>query len=676
MKRLRLSDRSVRIRLHVATFVAVLALVLVSVGVYRIEAGRLVSDRVATLRAVAQSAGAIAAGYQAEEQAGRMTRQAAQLATLAALRKLRYGGSEYVWVNDMGPTVVMHPISPALEGKDVGGLADPTGFHMFAAFVRMVRRHGAGVVSYMWPKPGSSAPVPKMSYVQGFKPWGWVIGTGVYVDDLVAAEWRLVAGLAGLTALAGGIVGAVIWLLGRGIARPVDALDVATRRLARGELDAEVPGLERGDEFGALARSLMVLRDGARERVRLESVSATTRAARDRRQLVMEEHTQEFGASVSAVLGLLSAAIDKMRASADSMAKAAETTRAQTADTAAGANEAAQNLTSVAAATEEMAASADEIGRQIGAVTSAAGAAVEATEQSDRMLRELIASAGEIGNVVQLISDIAGQTNLLALNATIEAARAGEAGKGFAVVANEVKALAAQTHKATAEVGSRIAAIRASTSDAARAITGVSSAIERVHVAAAEIASSINQQGTATREIAAAVQSVFIATGGVTQAMGELSGVADQAGASSLSVLGAADDVHRQTVTLREEVDQFLVAAQAADDDRRKYERVPAPGLQAQLRYGPQFENRTAPLAAIDLSRSGIALRGEVAIQAGEEAQLHIPGIDAPIPARVARTAAQTIGLVFRQDARTLGLVDQVMARLPQAPAVAPVRAA
>ena len=569
MQRLTFSRLPVAWRLHLATAAALLAIVGICLGVYSVEARRIGDARLDMLRVVTQSAVAIAAGYQADAQAGRMTQAAAQTATLAALRAIRYAGDEYVWVNDMHPNVVMHPIKPELDGKDVSRMADPQGKRLFVAFVDTVRKSGAGVVAYLWPRPGSSQPVPKLSYVQGFQPWGWVIGTGVYVDDLATARHRLALTLIGMTVIAGAAVGMVIWLLGRGVARPTKAMTAATAQLAAGDLDTAVPGLQRGDEFGALARALAVLRDAARDRERLEQEAAAERVAKDRRQAAMERHTQDFGASVSGVLDMLGAAADEMRQSADTMAGAAESTRAQATETTGSASEATQSLASVAAAAEEMAASAEEIGRRIREVTAAAEASVAAARQSDTMVNTLVATTAEIGTVVRLISDIAGQTNLLALNATIEAARAGEAGKGFAVVAGEVKGLAAQTRSATEEVTTRIAAVRASTDAASQAIAGVNQAIGQVRDAAAEIASAIEQQGAATREIAATVQSVSATTDSATRSMTNLSEVADQTGAASQSVLAAAAAIRQQATTLRGEVDHFLQASRSAGDERR-----------------------------------------------------------------------------------------------------------
>jgi methyl-accepting chemotaxis protein len=448
-----------------------------------------------------------------------------------------------------------------------------------------------------------------------------------------------------------------------GVSRPLTRLTTVVSRMAGGDLDVsdrDMPGLHRGDEFGALIKALSVLRDSARERVRLERDAIETRAAADVRQAEMERYTQDFGMSVSGVMLMLTTAAEGISESAVTMARTAESTRSQADTTASGSVRASQSLASVAAAAEEMAVTAGEVGRRIGDVTSSTEAAVEAVGRSGRIVTTLVDAVAEIGSVVQMISDIAGQTNLLALNATIEAARAGEAGKGFAVVAGEVKTLATNTRKATEQVNARIASVRASTEEARQAIGGVTAAISRVHEAAGEIAASIEQQGVATREIASSVQSVSKETEVTTQAMAELSVVADETSSASQTVLDAAGRVRQQTVMLHQEVENFLTAARTASGDRRSYTRFLGRGLKAGLRWnGHQATQQKLPV--IDISRGGIGLENGPNLPAGTEVMVEIAGVAKPIGARVARTVGTSIGLSFRQDADALSLIDQAL---------------
>ncbi|MEA2741897.1 MAG: methyl-accepting chemotaxis protein [Acetobacteraceae bacterium] len=486
-------------------------------------------------------------------------------------------------------------------------------------------------------------------------------------DDAVAGAAALYQ--ATIPVMLGAIVIAILLGLGAagfvifGVARPLTRLTAVVGRMAGGDLevaDKDMPGLGRGDEFGALTTALSVLRDSARERVRLEREAIETRATADVRQADMERYTQDFGMSVSGVMLMLSNAAEGISESAAMMSRTAENTRAQADTTASGSMRAAQSLSAVAAAAEEMAVTASEVGRRIGDVTSSTEAAVEAVGRSERIVTALVDAVAEIGSVVQMISDIAGQTNLLALNATIEAARAGEAGKGFAVVAGEVKTLATNTRKATEAVSARILSVRASTDEARQAIGSVTTAISRVHEAAGEIAASIEQQGLATREIACSVQSVSNETDVTTRAMTALSLVADETSSASKTVLDAAGRVRHQTVTLREEVDNFLLAARTASGDRRAYQRLSGRGLEATLCWGSGTSARQRLLVA-DISRGGVGLQDGPSLPPGTEVTLEISGVAKPIPARVARMIGTLVGLSFRQDADTLVLIGQAL---------------
>src|SRR5512138_1277330 len=211
----------------------------------------MLDDRQVKTRHLVEVAQGIIADYGDQVAAGKLSEVDGKAAALRALGKLRYGGTEYFWVNDMRPNVVMHPIKKELDGKDVSDYRDPNGKALFVAFVETVRREGEGFVDYMWPKPGHVEPVPKISYVKGYAPWGWVVGSGIYVDDVDAAYSRELWKLAVVTLLIGLVVGAVGWLIARTLTVPVREAMVVARRLAKGDLTATVTAGAR-DEVGQL----------------------------------------------------------------------------------------------------------------------------------------------------------------------------------------------------------------------------------------------------------------------------------------------------------------------------------------------------------------------------------------------------------------------------------------
>ncbi|MFM7423045.1 MAG: methyl-accepting chemotaxis protein, partial [Alphaproteobacteria bacterium] len=339
------------------------------------------------------------------------------------------------------------------------------------------------------------------------------------------------------------------------IARPLTDMAGAMRRLATGDTALTIPGRGRSDEVGTMAEALEKFREQAEANAAFEAAAAIERAARDRRQAMVESLTQEFGGSVATIMDRLRDSAGGMRDASISMASASEQTRNRVADTAEGAQQNSSNLAAVAAATEEMTASVTEISRQVAEAARAAQDAVERAHATGATVRGLAESADQIGDVVRLITDIAGQTNLLALNATIEAARAGDAGKGFAVVASEVKTLASQTARATEQISAQINAIQAATGDAVGAVQEVANAIQRVNGVAGAIAAAVEEQDAVTRDISASVQSVAKQNDEAARAMREVSEFAEGARTSSGTVKTAVETVADVTGRLGEQVE-------------------------------------------------------------------------------------------------------------------------
>ncbi|MCY1643193.1 methyl-accepting chemotaxis protein [Methylorubrum sp. SL192] len=350
-----------------------------------------------------------------------------------------------------------------------------------------------------------------------------------------------------------------------GISRPIARMTEAMRRLAGGEAGIEIPGAGRRDELGAMAGAVRVFRDNLIRTRQLEEETALARAsAEEQRKAGMRQMADGFEHAIGGIVGMVSAAASELQATAQSMSATAGQTAAQSVSVAAAAEEASTNVTTVAAAAEELGSSVDEIGRQVSGSTALAQAAVAEAQGTAGLVQDLAQAASRIGDVVALISQIAGQTNLLALNATIEAARAGEAGRGFAVVAAEVKELANQTARATEEIGRQIGQIQGSTDQAVQAIDGIGGRIREIANVAASIAAAVEEQGAATQEIVRNVAQAASGTGEVTANIAGVASAAEETGSASAQVLASSSELSRQSEHLTAEVARFLATVRAA----------------------------------------------------------------------------------------------------------------
>ncbi len=480
--------------------------------------------------------------------------------------------------------------------------------------------------------------------------------------------------LQGIVAAAATAIGALLaFMIARGIVQPVASMTAAMTRLAQGDHDIDVPARENTDEIGAMARAVDVFKQNAIENRRLTEASAKEQAARDRRQAAMDSHTQDFGTTIAGVMASLGESAGKMHTAADEMSVAAKRTRDSTSGAVEGANASSRDLNSVAVAAEQMAVSITEISRQVTHVTTAVHLAVERATVTDKKVAGLSDAADRIGDVVRLISDIAGQTNLLALNATIEAARAGDAGKGFAVVASEVKALATQTARATEQIGTQIIAISSATGEAVTAVREVGLAIGQVELVATAIAAAVEEQAAATREISTSVQSVTVATSTAARAMEQVLQIAEQTDTASQSVLTAADDLGVTSGTLRVEVNDFLSAMkQGEGEERRAYERMPGNGATVSLRVHGLAEGRAV---VRNISRGGIALECASGAPPGTDAQLGLPTGDS-VSGRIVRSGDGLTTIAFRNDAASMAVLDRALSAIRQTARSTPARQA
>ncbi|WLQ16323.1 methyl-accepting chemotaxis protein [Hahella aquimaris] len=538
---------TIRHRFYLILFLFVIGLLAVVAMAYFNASKNLMDGKKESARNAVDAAISIIATYQKKATDGTLEDAKAREQALRTIESIRYAGAEYIWINDLNHTVLMHPIKPELNGKRLYDLKDPNGVYLFREFVSVVKQNKAGFVPYYWPKPGHKDPVAKVSYVKGFEPWGWVVGSGVYVDDVEAVLSQQMIEMLVTVSIIIVLLLLILMIVANSVTSPLNRTLERMGDIASGDGDLTVYLQTDGrDELAALSVQFNTFVDKIRNLV----------------------------SNVTSSIDLLTLSVDELSNAAMKSVDNAQNQQKET--------------DQVASAMNQMSASAQEIAQNANRAAQCAADADNDSDQGRLIMKNTLVTVDElaaemnqttlsieslraetvnIGSVLTVIESIAEQTNLLALNAAIEAARAGELGRGFAVVADEVRALASKTQHSTQEINEMIGKLQTGASSAVSAMEkslhkarGAQEQTQSVEHALDKVITSITEINDVNNQIATASEQQSLVSEEINKNVSNIAVIAEENSESINQVRSSCESIRQVSEILIQQAKQFKVS--------------------------------------------------------------------------------------------------------------------
>ena len=551
MKNLRLAYKILGL-----SVIIIVAFILTISFVYLQAKENLLNGRKDMVEDVVNTSWGVVDHYAKLAQSGVMTTEQAQKAAKEAIRAARYDGNNYFWIQTTEDIMVMHPINPALEGKDLSTTKDPNGKLLFSEISRTAKNRDEGFVDYVWDKPGAKQPVEKISFVKLVPAWNWIVGSGAYLDDihneLAAIFYKVLLALS--TTIA--IVLLLVFFMSRSITRPLSETVNMIQRIQSGDFSGRL-NMKRADEVGQLATAL----DGMANSLKANADVAEEIANGNLDvQVVLASEHDQLGRALQKMTGNLNNILAQIQNAGDQINSASGQVADSSQTLSQGATESASALEEISSSISEMAAQTKSSAENATKANQLAAEASSAAENGGEQMSNMVAAMTEINEagqniskIIKVIDEIAFQTNLLALNAAVEAARAGQHGKGFAVVAEEVRNLAARSAKAASETAELIEGSVDKTRNGSQIAEQTSSALQ-------DILSSITKVTDLVGEIAAASQEQAQGITQINQGLGQVDATVQSNTATAEESAAAAEELSSQAEQLKHMLGYFTLS--------------------------------------------------------------------------------------------------------------------